>query len=696
MQRFSLAIPLPPAPIVPVQKGDPTLINFLRILLATLSLTAPCLPLAAELGNEVTTHGKTLFSQELNHGAQVAVTSLFSGAVTTNTKGQNIVLNSIMGSPGKFVINDLLTGKKLQQFSLGTNSAGSYATLVHSSGDVYLSSHPHGRLYRYRPGSENLDDLGQSNPNVKHIWELEEIAGGKIILACYPDARLVEFDPVTSKFRDMGSAKEGEDYARAIAWHRPTNRLFVGVGSHPALICWNLTTGEKQDILPPVDPAESTVYNVDIINDKVVTRLSPSVKGLIFDANTLELYDRVDRMEGNQISGVAPDGESYYFTVNTQLMRHNLKTKHKEQVATIMGNTRAIGFPLIDGRQMVASVSYNGTINLVDPQSGSSREIKQELPSEPIDIHSLYGGPDNRIYSSGYVAGALGIYDPFSQQTVQIDNVAQTEGASSIGNVMYFGTYPKARIVRYETAANKHSNFLKDQNPEEIFSLQDEGQDRPYAMLGIPETNECAVGTVPGYGKLGGVICIYNDDTKTTRVYRDILGKRSAVALAHKDGILYIGTTISGGLGVDPIEKDAVLIGINLKTGKKLFEAVPVPDTRIIGDLQIMPDGKIWGWAEATLFVFDPATRKIEKTKEVKKLPRHSGHMWRGSQFTTPTAAGKVYGLAASQVLEIDLETFQLNKIADAKGFSLLIHHEPSGSLFFARKHQLYEWTKRK
>jgi len=695
MQRFSLAIP--PILLRPLAKSRKVLplIKFSRFFLAAIISAIVCLAPAVELSDEVTTYGKTLFSKEINHGAQVAVTSLFSGAITTDTEGRQIVLNSLMGSPGKFVINDLTTGKKLKQFSLNTNSAGSYATLVHSSGDIYLSSHPHGRLYRYSPGKDKLDDLGQCNPNVKNIWELEEITGGKIILACYPHARLVEFDPATSKFRDMGPAKDGEDYARAIAWHRPTNRLFIGVGSRPALICWDLTSGDKKDILPTVNPEESTVYNVDVINDKIVTRLSPSVKGLIFDANTLELYDRVDRMEGNQISGVAPDGESYYFTVNTRLMRHNLRTKHKEQIATVMGNTRAIGFPTVDGNKIVASVSYNGTINLVDPQKGNTIEIKQDLPSEPIDIHSLYGGPDNRIYTSGYVAGALGIFDPATQQSAQIDNVAQTEGASAIGNTMYFGTYPKARIVRYETNIKKHTNFIKNENPNEIFSLHSEGQDRPYAMLGIPETNECAVGTIPGYGKLGGTICIYNDDSKTTRTYSNILGNRSAVALAHKDGILYIGTTISGGLGIDPIEKEAVLIAIELATGKKLFETVPVPDTRIIGDLQLMPDGKIWGWAEATLFVFNPVSNKVEKTREVKKLSRHSGHMWRGSQFTSPDSSGKIFGLAGSEIYEINIPQFKLKKIANARGFSLIVHHAPSGSLFFARKHELFEWKVR-
>ncbi len=662
------------------------------ISLVCLALAAPAPAAEPAPTDALTTYGKTLFAGEISHGSQVKISSVFSAAITTDTEGRTIAYNSIMGSPGKLVINELLTGKQLKAFPLAKLSAGSYATLVHSSGDIYLSSHPHGVLYRYRPGADELENLGQVHPNVKFIWELEEIADGKLALACYPDSRVIVFDPADDSFKDLGSAKEGEDYARAVGYHAPTNRLFVGVGSHPALICWNLETGEKKDILPEVDDSDSTVYSVDMVGDKVVTRMSPSIKGLVFDANTLELYDRVDALGGSIISGLAPDGESYYFTVGEKLYRHNLKTKEKTEVAEVAGNTRAIGFPIADGQQLVASIAYNGTVSLVNPEDGTVRTIKQDLPTEPIDIHSLYGGPDNRLYSSGYVVGALGVFDPATSKSIQVQDIPQTEGASYAGNVMFLGTYPRARIFRYEVDPAKHTNVIEGENPKELFRLEDYNQDRPYGMLGIPETNQCAIGTIPGYGKLGGVICIYNDDDKTSKVYDQILGKRSAVSLAHKDGILYIGTTISGGLGVDPAEKEAALIGMDIKTGEKLFETVPVPDMRIIGDLELMPDGKIWGWAEGTLFIFDPATRKVEKTVEVKRLARGGGHMWRGSLFTQPKDDGKVFALVSGGVFEIDVKTAEVKKVGDAKGFSTMVYHKPTGSLFFPRKHELYEW----
>src|SRR5690606_3357314 len=223
---------------------------------------------------------------------------------------------------------------------------------------------------------DSLEDLGQV-PGVKFIWELEEIGNGKIILACYPGSKVFEFDPASGKFTDMGAAVEGEDYARAVGWHAPTNNLYVGVGSHPQLIQWNLTTGEKKNILPAVDESEHTVYNVDVIGNYLVTRLSPSKKGLVFDLNTLEVHDTLPLMDGNAISTLAPDEESYFFTNDTKLMQHNLATKQQTKVADIAGNSRGMGFPVIDGKPHVATISYSGVVNLVDLATSETRSVKQ-------------------------------------------------------------------------------------------------------------------------------------------------------------------------------------------------------------------------------------------------------------------------------------------------------------------------------
>ena len=114
-------------------------------------------------------------------------------------------------------------------------------------------------------------------------------------------------------------------------------------------------------------------------------------------------------------------------------------------------------------------------------------------------------------YTSEYVAGALGIFDPATSQAVQIDDIPQLEGGSFAGNTMYLGTYPRARIYRYEIDPAKLSNVIPGEgkaprkNPKELFRLEGYHQDRPYGMLGIEETGQCVISTIPDYGKLGGL-----------------------------------------------------------------------------------------------------------------------------------------------------------------------------------------------
>src|SRR5690606_985236 len=128
------------------------------------------------------------------------------------------------------------------------------------------------------------------------------------------------------------------------------------------------------------------------------------------------------------------------------------------------------------------------------------------------------------------------------------------EGMTFYNDQLYLGTYPKANLTIFDT-----SRPGGEGNPRTLFSLHDEEQDRPFGMLAVPEIKKIFMGTVPGYGILGGALAVIDPDTSTPEVHRNLIKNHGIVTFAYRNGILYGGTTIYGGLGIEPVEKEAKL-----------------------------------------------------------------------------------------------------------------------------------------
>src|SRR5690606_18427999 len=147
----------------------------------------------------------------------------------------------------------------------------------------------------------------------------------------------------------------------------------------------------------------------------------------------------------------------------------------------------------------------------------------------------------------------------------QSGNARQAEGMTIYEDRLFLGTYPKANVTVFDT-----NRPIARSNPRTLFSLANYGQDRPFGILGVPEENRVFVGTVPGYGLLGGALAVFDPDDKkaTASIYRNLIPEQGIVSLAYKDGVLFGGTTIHGGLGIRPTTKDSHLFMWDVKGGK--------------------------------------------------------------------------------------------------------------------------------
>lgn len=643
------------------------------------------------LSDLLTTAGQARWQVE-DLGPQVFSVTVLGGAFGIGPDGKAVVYAGLMGEPAQLAIMDPDTGARLKVIDV-EGAGGFYDMLMATDGNLYLASHPNGFFFRYRPGSDRVENLGKPSGGTTFIWELAEGADGRIYGGCYPQARLFEFDPATETMKDLGPAVEGEDYVRCLLFHPERRKLYAGVGSHAALLEIDPATGEKRGILPEKYRSQHFVYALGRAGgDRLVVRLDPSDRSLVLNLETGEVDAEIPGLTSNSASDPAPDGSTYYTGAGT-LMKYE---PGRGQARPVGGNRFDVGgrafrwTPSGDGGTSELQVLLtNGQVLHYSPEKDQIRIVETDVPRQAIHIHNIARGPDGKIYSSGYVVGNLGVYDPSTGAHHQIKAVKQAEGITVWGSRLYFGTYPRAHISVLDTARSVGKG-----NPSQIFTLEKEDQDRPFGMLAVPEHNRLFVGTVPGYGLLGGVLAEYDAGTGDLEVHRDVIPGQSIVALAYRDGILFGGTTIHGGLGVEPTEKEGKLFLWDVKKGNKVFDTVPVPGKRGVSALRFGPDGNLWGWAEGTLFIFDPKERRVIYADEKLSTETPPRHFWRGGFMSEPDG-GSFYGMLYGNLYRLDAATRTLEVMARGADLELLARDE-AGHLYFVKKDRLMRLVPRR
>ena len=294
----------------------------------------------------------------------------------------------------------------------------------------------------------------------------------------------------------------------------------------------------------------------------------------MFDLKTRKVIGEIPAIGGQQIMTCSPDDPAIvYYTHGGELLRFD--AHHPDQALTsITTAADALGFTWIN-RQLIV-FTRTGTLLRVDPVSKKKSAISCKLPAEPTDITSMALGPDGRIWTGGYLSGGNAAFDPDTGKSEQFRGLSQAEAITTVGSTIYFGLYPGARLSLYDTSKPWNSEA---KNPRPFADLGPENQSRPMAMLGVDSLNKVFIGTVPEYGQLGGVLAVYDIEHDKLDVHHDIIAKQSIVSLAFDKGLIVGGSSIFGGLGQQPVEKEAKLFIWEPATNHKTFELVPISGT---------------------------------------------------------------------------------------------------------------------
>ncbi len=630
-------------------------------------------------------------SVDLGEAVQIPLTQ--GAAYGLDAEGKNEQYFAINGAPATFYAVNAETGEKNFSKSLpGVDVV--WAMAVGPDGNVYFSGTTDGKLYSYNPKEKKVTEYGPI-PDHKFIWDIKTSEAGKVYMATYnkgSNGKVCEFDIESKTFRDLGEMKDGAEYVRGLGIDG--DYLYAGVGGvKGAVVQYNLLTGEKKDFTVEAPP--TMFSDVMVVQDKIIAGTGTTF--YVFDKTTFQHINTI-KSDGKMVSTPSPyDSNLVYYKANkTELYSYNVTTNESTLIEGIpplpsTGLKNNTWITLQEGPKagktvLVGMGAYTDSF-FYDPEDNWFNMIYPNVEAQGVLLQSLEISPEGQLYIGGYQRGAS-IYDTLTESYLHnIPTFHQPEGIGFMNGKAYFGTYGGAVIYKYDPSLP--FNYREDStgNPGLAYDME-EDQDRPFVIKN--SGNKLFIGTFPTYGKLGGALSIYEEDEegalKEVRVYRNIIENQSITGIAYKDGILYAGSSIEGGLGSTPTASEAKIIMVDEATGKVLKEtSLNIPGlssaVKFISDLSFGADGLLWGstGTDGTVFALNPDT--LEVVKYISLYPGATHNNGFRPFYLRWGQDGLMYTNVNKKLIALDTETMEYKSLIDESVNLFVLDNE--GSIYY-------------
>ncbi len=543
--------------------------------------------------------------------------SLGTPVKSMSIRGSILVTDPVTGRPTYYSGMYTSSGTaRLIRFDYALNSVeyfplpgtqGVYGLTEGPDGKIYCGTIIPARIFSFDPITRTVTDLG-SAAGESYIFELRKGPDGLIYGCTYPNAKVVAYDPVLGGITDLGSMHSTGKYCQDVAI-ADNGKIFSGIATNADLVVYDPATLEKKSILP------EGFEDADAIGLHTENNiLYASIDGTLFiiDANNYTVLLKVIPPEGGWIGTHIPmsGGSVVIHGLPEGFMKYNSVTGELEPCETPGFRTYEydwaadLGFVRAGGRQLFEAHNLD-TGELIS-------QVDVSGDGDGMDVFSLETGPDGCIYGGSVSLLHMFKYDPSSGVLKDlgfpyISGNGEFYSMHTAGDKMYMAAYSYSELSVY----NPSEPWNPGVNPMWIGPVGDD-QNRPHAMTSSAD-GRIFIGSEPDYGEYGGALSIYDPESGSFEGHRNIIPDQSILSLvAGNDGlVIYGGSSTRGGTGTEPITENAHFFAWDVIQGNLTLDMVPVSGADDIEALAAAPDGKIYGCAGSTVFVFDPASVKI-------------------------------------------------------------------------------------
>ncbi len=642
-------------------------------------------------------------------GAPISIDYVQSAAVSKNINGEyviyTVVTDETAEGAARFVIVDVAS-KNIQKNIEISGASGSYAIAADNENNVYIGTYENGKLYKYVPGSDSLIDLGTPVSGQTHITSLTVDSKGNVYGGTYPGCYVFSLKKNQTNFEiisPLGANQPfdlNEQYAKSIAIDEKNNVLYVGTATHSKLYRYDLNTKKAAEILPDGFEDNTHIYNLRYENDRLFAYVYPEGKLLVmsFDANGQPTLEKV--LSGSGTVSKSVNNISYFINSDRKISQYNYLTGEVKALNNQMVYATTCLTDVIDMKDGLTFIAFsNGiqrdnrliTYNLTKNKLEVS---KIELPTIDYSARSIMTGPDGSIYTSNHLGGGVGVYNPVDNTKGLFYGLPQAESGVSLNGKMYFGTYTMAKIYEYNPEESWQMNSTTEINPKRIDTLGTRfEQDRPFAAAA--GDGLVFFGTAPQYGKLGGAIAIYNPSNLNDKyIRRNIIEDQSITALAYKDGYLYGGTSIWGGIGAKPTQTESKFFVYDVANRSLVNRVTISSGSELISSLIAGPDGNIWGLCDGYLFMYNPVTNLIEYKELTFPELNSSGSVTSPKLYGANLVCGKdgyIYGVTGSKLFKLNPYSKEIEVLRNGK--FILATVDNFGNIYYSDYSSIWKYS---
>ncbi len=624
-------------------------------------------------------------AEEVFLGHPIESVTIPGAAIGPAPDGGRLLYVVANGNPAVFTAVEVPSGRQVHSQEL-PGVHGSWSLDVSPDGAVYIGTNRNGHLYRWAPGdTEARSVAGGRVLGETHIFGVAFGEDGLLYGGTFPGGIVFRHDPASGEFRDYGQAVDGVRYVRAVA--HLDGVIYAGTFPEYHLVAVDAETGEKRKLSFPGDEPE-WVGNLRAVNGLLLARIGdnlhaydPSRDAWVAEGPPMERFSQTSWHAETETLHVVASGRVYAWNLRTfELNRLDSRVPFAPRALEVMD----LQEPDFTGPTLVGA-GVRGGIWLLHLESGRVESRDAEISGVPITIRSMERGPDGNIYIGGYLSPQeMARWLPEEERLEKIPFGAQIEAMLPHNGKLYLGRYPDASILAYDPAEP-----VSDDNPRLLFRLGDRGQDRPFGFASVG--SGVAVGTVPKAGSLGGVLAFYNPRNDEVTVHEKVIPDQSIVSLVYRDGVLYGGTSIWGGIGIDPVAEEAVLFAWDVREERLLWSEAPLPGEQAVSNLMFDPQGRLWGITAGKVFQFDPRQRRVVRSLEIAPFGWDRTY-WQSSFLSWDEATGRIVGLAAGSVFSLHPENWNTEIHATRAGF---FANDARGNLYFGRGAELFQYRRR-
>ncbi|WP_159621103.1 hypothetical protein [Ruania rhizosphaerae] len=607
--------------------------------------------------------------------------------------------NPSSGYPAAFAVTDIETGAQLRTCELG-DAENARNLNIADDGRVYWGTYHDSKLWRYDPLTGECADLGRFSGHKDSTFGMSPGPDGSMYVGSYPEGRLYLIDPETDEVEFLRQIGAGIDYIHSIAYHAETETVYVGTGVQEPQI-WKIEErgrGEQtliaDDSLVPglSDEGANTISRMDIVGDRIIAQARLRMLVLDLAGNVIHWDPEQTRFFfGHHSIEGAERGTAIFSTGGGGLLIYDTATNSFTSTDITIGGYLSNG--VVDsssGTSLLYGTSASGVF-VADLEAEELLSANPVEFAQPTLIQKLFAGPDNTVWASGYMVG-LSQVDKDGDTHGPTMQRGQFESAAIRDGQLYLGAYGEARFDRLDPATYEPAD---PSTVPTLFTGVDFGQDRPFGMAYGPDRDEFYMGSVATYGETQGGVAIWDAATGEHEWLTSEIGQdENIVSVAYNpvDGLVYLGSTVDGGLGSDPSGNTAgKLIVFDPETRSVVTTIDPAGSEREgITGLMVDPDGVVWGVAEEALFAYDPATGESEIMGTVGGRYPDGRTFWAYGTVSMSDADGRIYVTAGSRFSVHDPETGETTRIANGLQWSTV---DEDGDVYLSSGANLFRYN---